>query len=71
MKFFVLGDRDTVLGFRLAGIEGQIIDTPQQGQEIMRKLLTDQNYGIIIVTESIGKMINIDDIRNRLTRYVF
>lgn len=61
MEFFVLGDRDTVLGFRLAGVSGVIIESAEQGREILSQLIKEKHYGIIIVTEKIGKMINIEE----------
>ena len=33
MKFFVIGDSDTVLGFSLTGIGGQVVETPEEDWE--------------------------------------
>ncbi len=60
MKYFVLGDRDTVLGFRLVGIEGRVCVKQTEAQEEVDKLLAQKEYGIIIVTESVGKMIDVE-----------
>ena len=60
MEFFVLGDRDTILGFQLAGVSGAIIDNPEQGRQILDGIIKEKKYAIIIVTEKIGKMIDID-----------
>ena len=30
MEFYVIGDRETVLGFRLAGVRGTIVETPDE-----------------------------------------
>jgi len=61
MEFFVLGDRDTVLGFQLAGVSGVIVESAEQGRDILSQLIKEKHYGIIIVTEKIGKMINIEE----------
>ncbi|HOQ19082.1 MAG: V-type ATP synthase subunit F [Methanothermobacter thermautotrophicus] len=50
----VVGDRDTVTGFRLGGVrEGYVVETPEEAEETIRKLVSD-GFSIIIVTEKMG-----------------
>ena len=39
MKFYVLGDEETVLGFSLAGIEGESVSTKEETREALNKAL--------------------------------
>lgn len=58
MKFFCIGDENTVRGFRLAGIEGDVVFTPQQAAQAVRKALANQECGIIILTQKIAAAIS-------------
>ncbi len=60
MKYFVLGDRDMVLGFRLVGIEGIVVDNREDAGSEIKKLLSQKEYGIILVSEKVGKMIEVE-----------
>ena len=39
MKFYCIADEDTVRGFRLAGVPGQVVTTPQQAAEALSAAL--------------------------------
>ena len=55
----VVGDSETVTGFRLGGIkETNIVKDSKQAKEIIKNL-TDRGFSIIITTEKIG-----DEIRD-------
>ena len=66
MKYFVIGDEDTVLGFGMVGVQGAIVRTPQSAAEAFRKTLEDRDVGIIIITERIAELI-----RPQVDRYIF
>ena len=54
MYIHVLGPRDTVIGFRLAGVNaGTIIEHPEDAKEIIESYLMKKEKGIIIITEKI------------------
>jgi V/A-type H+-transporting ATPase subunit F len=54
MKSFLISDnRDTLVGMRLAGISGVIVHEKQELLELIKKLMADEEIGIIIVTEKI------------------
>jgi len=36
VKFYCIGDEDTVRGFRLAGIEGQVVVSPEEAAAALR-----------------------------------
>ena len=56
MKFFVLGDEDTVLGFQLAGVEGKVISTAEEVSENLKLAFNDKHIGIIIIPERLAEL---------------
>lgn len=66
MRFFVIGDQDTVLGFKLAGVEGEIVRTPEETRDSLERAVGRQEIGIVIMTERAA-----ESIRNDVDRYVF
>lgn len=54
MRSFLISDnRDTWVGMKLAGIEGVMLHEKQDILDTMKKLMKDEEIGIIIVTEKI------------------
>lgn len=51
MKIFVIGDEYTVLGYRLAGIQGVVVHGSQEASDAMNKALSDPDIGIILITQ--------------------
>ncbi|HUS57615.1 MAG TPA: V-type ATP synthase subunit F [Planctomycetota bacterium] len=51
MKYHVIADEDTVLGFHYAGIEGTVVESPEQARRVFREKVADAAVGIIIMTE--------------------
>ncbi|HOT58073.1 MAG TPA: V-type ATP synthase subunit F [Spirochaetia bacterium] len=66
MKYFVLGDEDTVLGFGLSGVKGKIVQDSEEASRIFHELLSNGEIGIIIITEKIAAMI-----RKEVDAFVF
>ena len=52
-KIGVLGDRDSVLGFRALGLSVFFADTPEKAKPILHKMVR-QEYAIIYLTESLA-----------------
>jgi V/A-type H+-transporting ATPase subunit F len=57
LKFYVIGDRDTVLGFRLAGIEGQVVNSPEETKTALDKAFQIEDIGIIVIPERVAQTI--------------
>lgn len=51
MKYFVIGDDDTVLGFRYAGLEGRVAATGSDVEDALAEAAADKEIGAIIITE--------------------
>jgi V/A-type H+-transporting ATPase subunit F len=53
-KIVVIGDADTVLGFRLAGVtEARTVTTPQEAEEAVATAVAATDSGIMIVTQEV------------------
>lgn len=54
MKLYVLSDNiDTLMGMRLAGIEGQIAHTAQETQEAIERAVSDKELALLLITEKL------------------
>lgn len=54
MKFYCIADEDTVRGFRLAGIAGQVVTTAPQAAIALEAVVARADCGIIILTENVA-----------------
>ena len=66
MKYFIIGDEDTVLGFGMVGVQGRTAQTPVEANAAFKIALDDKDVGIIIITERIAELI-----RRQVDRYIF
>jgi len=66
MRYFVIGDEDTVLGFQLAGVEGKAVGNPEEAGEAFDSALANHDFGIVIITERVAELI-----RDRVDSFIF
>ena len=66
MKYFIIGDRDSVLGFGLAGVPGKTAENPEEADSAFSDALAYPDIGIILITERTAELI-----RPRVDRYLF
>jgi V/A-type H+-transporting ATPase subunit F len=66
MDYYVIGDEDAVLGFRLVGVRGRTVANREEAEQAFREALDKENAGIIIITERIA-----DLIRPLVDRFLF
>ncbi len=66
MRYFVIGDEDTVLGFSLVGVSGIQATNEAQAKSAWEKALSDKENGIIIISEPVANMI-----RETVDQYLF
>ena len=57
MKVAVIGDRDTISGFKLAGCVGYVVNTPQEAREELQRQAAQTDIGLILITERIAEQI--------------
>lgn len=56
MRYFVISDNtDTLVGLRLAGVEGEPAYTREEGLEAIDRALADPSIGILLITESLAE----------------
>ncbi len=65
MNFFCIADEDTVRGFRLAGIAGEVVTTAPQAVLAIETAVARADVGIVILTEKVATNIRdrVDAIR--------
>ena len=66
MKYSIIGDEDTVLGFAIVGISGVVAINAEEAMEAFTEMLKDRDICIIIITEKIA-----DIIRTTVDKYLF
>lgn len=58
MKSFLISDnRDSLIGMRMAGIDGVIVHDEEEAWEEAKKRLYSDEIGILFLTEKVGDMI--------------
>jgi len=50
MSIYVIGDQDTVLGFRLVGAQGKVVESVDQAREELNRLLKDREARLLLIT---------------------
>jgi len=66
LKYFVIGDQDTVLGFGLVGVDGTTVSSATEARAAFDRALEDSEIGIVVITEATASLI-----RPVVDRYVF
>lgn len=54
MKFYCIADEDTVRGFRLAGVDGEVVQTAAEAVEALRRAAARPGLGILVLTQRIA-----------------
>jgi len=57
MRFLIIGDKDTVTGFSLIGIEGIVVNSKAEAVKALQQNISRPGIGIILITEKLGKEI--------------
>ena len=57
MKYSIIGDEDTVLGFGMVGVSGKTAGNPDDAQRAFQAMIEDKETAIIIITERAADMI--------------
>lgn len=54
MKFYVIGDNGTVLGFRLVGVAGRVVENPGEALSALREAVANRETGVVLITEKVA-----------------
>jgi len=65
VKFYVIGDKETVLGFRLVGIRGKVAVEREDALAALKEAVEGEDIGIVLVTEAVAGQIR-DEVEARL-----
>lgn len=57
MKYSIIGDEDSVLGFGIVGVSGKVATNPDEATSAFQAVLEDKETCIIIITERVADMI--------------
>jgi V/A-type H+-transporting ATPase subunit F len=57
MRYHVIGDEDTVLGFRYAGVPGEIATTADEARSALQRVLRLGDVAILIMTDLVADLI--------------
>jgi V/A-type H+-transporting ATPase subunit F len=57
MRYTVIGDEDTVLGFRYAGVPGEIVRTREEARAALDRANRNPEIAIIIITDTTADQI--------------
>lgn len=59
MKFFLIGDKETVTGFSLTGIEGVVAEKKSDALKALQQAVNRPGIGVILITERLAREIQI------------
>jgi len=57
VKFYCIADENTVRGFRLAGVSGQVVNTASEAAMALATATARRDCAIIILTETVAESI--------------
>jgi len=69
MKFFLIGDEFTVLGYSLVGIRGIAVSNREETAEALKQATQDPEIGIVLITQPVASQIQplLDQVKLRMT----
>jgi len=66
MSFHIIGDQDTVVGFRFAGVTGSAVSTLAEAQGAFSQVVAEGSCQILILTEPVEAMLEQETTQHRL-----
>lgn len=67
MSYHIIGDQDTVLGFRFAGVTGDAVKTEEEAREAFARAIESHETGILLLTYPVENMLEAEVTAHRLT----
>ena len=58
MKVITVGSRVFVTSFQLAGVQGKIVESPEDAFDEIKKLYNDSDVGLVLVSDDLTEKIN-------------
>ncbi|HOG51128.1 MAG TPA: V-type ATP synthase subunit F, partial [Lentisphaeria bacterium] len=66
MAYHIIGDQDTVLGYRFAGVTGDAVDNEEDAREAFTKAVASRKPGVLLLTEAVADMLEEEVTAHRL-----
>jgi len=68
MKFIIIGDEITVLGYSLAGVHGVVVSNKEEAADALKEATEDPDAGIVLITQRIASEIQsqVDEAKLRM-----
>ena len=66
-SFHIIGDPDTVVGYRFAGVTGTGVETAEEARTAFRDAVSSDTTRILLITEPVADMIEREVVAHRLT----
>ena len=66
MAYHIIGDPDTVLGYKFAGVTGDAVENVEQAREAFSKALESDEPGILLLTQPVEDMLEAEVTAHRL-----
>ena len=70
MSFYVISDKDTLLGFNLVGVSGKAVSTAEEAREAFGLAVSEKKAKILIITEKTAELIH-REVRQQMMRMTF
>jgi len=67
MGFHIIGDADTVLGYRFAGLSGDVVETVEEARVAFKAAIANNRKGVLLITEAVEDMLADDVTAHRLS----
>jgi|TARA_B110000116_G_C16739808_1_gene537948 V/A-type H+-transporting ATPase subunit F len=58
MKVITVGSRVFVTSFQLAGVQGKVVDTPENALKEIKEIYKDPDAGLILLSDDLSKSID-------------
>jgi len=66
MAYHIIGDHDTVLGYRFAGVTGDAVDNEEDARDAFTKAVASRKPGVLLLTEAVADMLEEEVTAHRL-----
>jgi vacuolar-type H+-ATPase subunit F/Vma7 len=66
MNFHVIGDHDTLVGYRFSGIGGEAAETPDEARDAFRRAIARRDVAVLLVTEPLSVYLEAEITAQRL-----
>ena len=50
MNFHVIGDHDTLVGYRFSGVGGEAAETPEEAHDAFQRAIARRDIAVLLVT---------------------